>query len=111
MWPEQSIRAAFERAVTKAGLDDFTFHDLRHTFASRFMQRGGTITTLREILGHSSLAMTMRYAHLSPAHLRAEMERTATAGSVSPPVVGTSRGHQGGTASQVPVKTGAGGGS
>jgi len=45
-------------------------HVLRHTFASHFMMNGGNILTLQKILGHSSLAMTMRYAHLSPDHLQ-----------------------------------------
>jgi site-specific recombinase XerD len=43
---------------------------LRHTFASHFIQKGGNILTLQKILGHSSLAMIMRYAHLAPDHLR-----------------------------------------
>ena len=45
-------------------------HALRHTFASPFVQNGGNILTLQRILGHSSLAMTMRYAHLAPDHLQ-----------------------------------------
>lgn len=45
-------------------------HILRHTFASRFVMNGGNILTLQKILGHTSLAMTMRYAHLAPDHLR-----------------------------------------
>ncbi|WP_256258981.1 tyrosine-type recombinase/integrase [Burkholderia ubonensis] len=44
-------------------------HALRHTFASHFMMNGGNILTLQRILGHQSLTMTMRYAHLSPDHL------------------------------------------
>jgi len=44
-------------------------HVLRHTFASHFMMNGGNILTLQRILGHQSLTMTMRYAHLSPEHL------------------------------------------
>lgn len=43
---------------------------LRHTFASHFIQNGGNILTLQRILGHSSLAMTRRYAHLAPDHLQ-----------------------------------------
>jgi integrase len=45
-------------------------HVLRHTFASHFVIRGGNILVLQKILGHSSLAMTMRYAHLAPDHLQ-----------------------------------------
>lgn len=45
-------------------------HVLRHTFASRFVMNGGNILTLQKILGHQSLAMTMRYAHLAPDHLQ-----------------------------------------
>lgn len=45
-------------------------HVLRHTFASHFMMNGGNILTLQKILGHSSLTMTMRYAHLAPEHLQ-----------------------------------------
>ena len=45
-------------------------HVLRHTFASHFVINGGNILTLQKILGHTSLAMTMRYAHLAPDHLR-----------------------------------------
>lgn len=44
-------------------------HALRHTFAGHLIQNGGNIFTLQKILGHSSLAMTMRYAHLAPEHL------------------------------------------
>ena len=46
------------------------FHDLRHTFASQFVMKGGNIYTLREILGHTDVKMTQRYAHLSPEHLK-----------------------------------------
>ena len=44
-------------------------HILRHTFAAHFIMGGGHIVTLKEILGHASLAMTMRYSHLAPEHL------------------------------------------
>lgn len=64
---------AFRRAVDLSGIelpDGQLTHVLRHTFASHFMMNGGNILTLQRILGHSSLAMTMRYAHLAPEHLQ-----------------------------------------
>jgi len=76
VWPAGSIRKAFEAAVEAATVDDFHFHDSRHHFASWFVMRGGSLQALKEILGHATLAMTMRYAHLAPEHLRAEVAKT-----------------------------------
>ena len=69
------IRTAFERAVARAKLPDFRFHDLRHTAASHLVMRGASLGDVKEILGHSDLKMTLRYAHLSPAHLRKAVDR------------------------------------
>lgn len=63
---------SFRRALARTTIDlprGQASHGLRHTFASHFIQNGGNILTLQKILGHSSLAMTMRYAHLAPDHL------------------------------------------
>jgi integrase len=77
VWPTGSIRTAFENAVTEANLDSpLRFHDLRHHFASWFVMQRGSIPELQVLLGHATLAMTMRYAHLSPKHLRDAMVRT-----------------------------------
>ncbi len=76
VWRTRSLRTAFENAVAEAKLDGFHFHDTRHHFASWFVMRGGSLQALKELLGHASLTMTMRYAHLSPDHLRAEVART-----------------------------------
>ena len=69
-----SSMGAFKSGVERAGItlpDGQLTHVLRHTFASSFMQGGGNILTLQKILGHQSLQMTMRYAHLAPTHLEA----------------------------------------
>jgi integrase len=64
-------RTAWERAVTRAKLTDLHWHDLRHTFASWAVQRRVSLYELKELLGHSSLTMVRRCAHLAPEHLRA----------------------------------------
>ena len=70
-----SIRPTFERAVEQAGLGDFHWHDLRHTFASRAVMAGVDLVTVAEWLGHRSLAMMRRYAHLAPEHHREALEK------------------------------------
>jgi integrase len=69
----KSSSAAFRNAIKRSGIqlpEGQLTHVLRHTFASHFMMNGGNILTLQRILGHSSLAMTMKYAHLAPEHLQ-----------------------------------------
>jgi len=66
--PLTTNRHWFEDAVSKAGLRDFTWHDLRHTFASFLAMRGTGLRTIQQLMGHQTIAMTCRYAHLSPEH-------------------------------------------
>ncbi len=64
---------SFDKALAESRLpvpDGQSSHVLRHTFASRFVMNGGNILTLQKILGHTTLAMTMRYTHLAPDHLQ-----------------------------------------
>ena len=82
------VRTAFTGALKRASITGFRFQDLRHTFASHFVMREGSLTDLQEILGHADYKMTRRYAHLSPKHLQATMQRmegltsTTAAGAV-----------------------------
>src|SRR5262249_45005175 len=69
------IKTAYNNAVATAKLDDVNFHTLRHTFASWAVMRGVSPKELQELLGHASLAMTMRYAHLAPERLRTAVSR------------------------------------
>jgi integrase len=62
------VRSAFVRAVAKAGLEDFRFHDLRHTAASYLAMNGASLAEIAEVLGHKTLQMVRRYSHLSEAH-------------------------------------------
>ena len=65
-----SIRSSFGKARRKALLGpDVTFHILRHTFASWFIQNGGDLNRLQTYMGHSSIALAQRYGHMSKAFL------------------------------------------
>jgi len=68
--PFNDVRTSFENACTLAGIENFRFHDLRHTAASHMAMAGIPLKIIGDVLGHRSIAMTERYAHLSPGFLR-----------------------------------------
>ncbi|MGH8198919.1 MAG: tyrosine-type recombinase/integrase [Steroidobacteraceae bacterium] len=80
----------------RAQLQNFRFHDLRHHFASRLVQSGVPLNTVRELLGHADTTMVLRYAHLSPDHLADAVEKIARPGraSVAPVAQGNAKDTQ-----------------
>jgi hypothetical protein len=77
--PFYDLKKQFEKATSKANLQGVTFHTLRHTAASHLVMAGVDIATVREILRHKSIEMTLRYAHLSPDHKRSAVEALGSA--------------------------------
>jgi len=63
--PIKSVRTAWEKALKRAGIQNCRFHDLRHTFATYSLYYGADLVSIRDILGHSDIRMTSRYAHSS----------------------------------------------
>jgi integrase len=71
----QRIDKAWRALTEIAGIENFRFHDLRHHFASRLVQSGIDLNTVRELLGHADITMVLRYAHMSPDRLAMAVER------------------------------------
>ncbi|MFC1891865.1 tyrosine-type recombinase/integrase [Thermodesulfobacteriota bacterium] len=79
------IDRAFRGALDRAGIRDFKFHDLRHTFASHLVMRGASLKEVQELLGHKTMTMTLRYAHLSQEHKKKAVNLlNGLTGSVKP---------------------------
>ncbi|MCU0833346.1 MAG: site-specific integrase, partial [Chromatiaceae bacterium] len=69
------VSDAFNTACRLAGIRDFTVHDLRHTCAAWLVSAGAPLAEIRDLLGHSTILMTERYAHLAPDNLRRTVAR------------------------------------
>ena len=88
------VKHPFWRCTRRAGLPEIRLHDLRHSFASQLVMAGVPLVAVQQYLGHSDLAMTMRYAHLSPA---ARQDYVARLDGGMPQDVGQKGGHTLGT--------------
>lgn len=64
--PYQDIKKAFNSAKERAGIKNFRFHDLRHTVATRLVEKGIDLAVVQDLLAHSNIQTTMRYAHPVP---------------------------------------------
>jgi len=82
------VQNAFKESLRRSGIEDFHFHDLRHTFASNLVMAGVELNDVRELLGHKKMEMTLRYAHLSPKHKTKVINILDRVMSQNPPQVG-----------------------
>jgi len=74
-------RGWFELALVEAKIANFRWHDLRHTFASRLVMKGVDIRTVQELMGHKTIQVTLRYAHLAPQHQVEAVQRLCDTGN------------------------------
>lgn len=85
-----NVRKGFEMACQRAGIQDFRIHDLRHTCAAWLVTAGAPLAEVRDLLGHQSVVMTERYAHLAPENLRSTVARL----DARPDLAQSSHGHK-----------------
>ena len=70
----EDVKSAWSKLLERSNIERFRWHDMRHDFASRLVMAGVPLNTVRELLGHADIKMTLRYAHLAPATKAAAVE-------------------------------------
>jgi site-specific recombinase XerD len=76
--PLANVRKSWVGILKRAGIENFRWHDLRHTFASNLVIAGVDLNKVRALLGHTDYKMTLRYAHLAPEHMQEAVDKLVT---------------------------------
>jgi excisionase family DNA binding protein len=83
--PFRDVKEGFLGAVKRAGIEDFRFHDLRHTFGSDLVMHGVSLRTVQRVMGHTDIKMTMRYSHFSPEYVQGAIDCPETVSTHTKP--------------------------
>ena len=90
-----NFRKRWKAGLKAAGIADFKVHDLRHTLATWLRQQGVALEVVRDVLGHSSIAVTQKYAHVHQGEVREALQKVPSLGPISENIVQLKRGNAG----------------
>ena len=104
--PYLDMKKGFKAACRRAGIEGLRFHDLRHTFATRLVEKGVDIETVRDLLGHSSIIITQRYTHSNDERKKRAVESLRKTGKSDTPVTHESKNERGKAGAPGRIRTG-----